>query len=207
MNARKTVMSRKEIHREMMREDILSAAERVIARRNSMDASVQEIADEAEVAKGTIYLYFKDKTDLYLSLILRAQRELLSRFSAVTETDLSPSAQLKELLRAGIEFFESKRDFHAVLFLMMLHSRSDDEPISALFRECTRRREAVVAGVFQRGVEMGEFRDIDPAFATQMLAAMYYHLILADIYQEDIQSLEERISQIADLLLNGVKKV
>jgi AcrR family transcriptional regulator len=64
----KPTAKRKEREREARREAILKAAERVFLRKGYYEATLDEIAAEAEMAKGTIYNYYKDKQDLFISL-------------------------------------------------------------------------------------------------------------------------------------------
>src|SRR5205085_7214819 len=64
------------------RERILSAAERIFARHGFFSAKVSDVAKEAGIADGTIYLYFKSKDDLLISLFERRMRQLNSALRA-----------------------------------------------------------------------------------------------------------------------------
>jgi AcrR family transcriptional regulator len=64
----KPTAKRKEREREARRDTILAAASRVFLRKGYYEATLDEIASEAEMAKGTIYNYYKDKQDLFISL-------------------------------------------------------------------------------------------------------------------------------------------
>src|SRR5215471_3787056 len=75
------------------RERILAAAERVFARRGFFAARVSEIAKDAGVADGTIYLYFKSKDDLLISLFELRMRQVNEVLRAAI-ADLPPAAQL-----------------------------------------------------------------------------------------------------------------
>ena len=64
-------LTRKERDRQLREQDILRAAEHVFATQGYHQATLQDIAKEAQYATGTIYLYFKDKEVLYLALLER----------------------------------------------------------------------------------------------------------------------------------------
>jgi AcrR family transcriptional regulator len=71
----KPTSKRKEREREARREAILDAAANVFARKSFYEATLDEIAAEAELAKGTLYNYFRDKEDLFQSLIYRGTQQ------------------------------------------------------------------------------------------------------------------------------------
>lgn len=74
---------RKKREKERRREQIIDAAERVIFSKSLEQATMDEIAEEAELSKGTLYLYFKNKTELYLAITQRGSDLLNSRFAKV----------------------------------------------------------------------------------------------------------------------------
>jgi TetR/AcrR family fatty acid metabolism transcriptional regulator len=84
------------------RERILSAAERIFARHGFFAAKVSDVAKEAGVADGTIYLYFKSKDDLLISLFERRMLELTEALQAAT-AGKPPREQLHAFIRTYLE--------------------------------------------------------------------------------------------------------
>jgi AcrR family transcriptional regulator len=84
---------------------------RVIARRGMAAATMQEIAEEAKVAKGTIYLYFRDRDELVEKTFERAITELHRRVDVALEGDGSFEQRLRAVLAAELEFFREHREF------------------------------------------------------------------------------------------------
>lgn len=74
---------RKAREKERRRNQIIDAAERIIFSKGLEQATMDEIAEEAELSKGTLYLYFKNKTELYLAITERGSDLLNSRFAKV----------------------------------------------------------------------------------------------------------------------------
>jgi TetR/AcrR family fatty acid metabolism transcriptional regulator len=84
------------------RERILSAAERIFARHGFFAAKVSDVAKEAGVADGTIYLYFKSKDDLLIALFERRMVELTAALQAAI-AGKSPREQLRAFIRMYLQ--------------------------------------------------------------------------------------------------------
>src|SRR5215212_7260931 len=99
------------------RERILSAAERVFARRGFFAARVSEIAKDAGVADGTIYLYFRSKDDLLISLFEHRMKQVnaLLRASVASASADSPLDQLRAFIRAYLRLVHDEPQAAEVL--------------------------------------------------------------------------------------------
>src|SRR5215468_2114087 len=85
------------------RERILAAAERVFAKRGFFAARVSEIAKDAGVADGTIYLYFKNKDDLLISLFEARMHQVNDELRAQVAKEKTPLAQLRAFIRRYLQ--------------------------------------------------------------------------------------------------------
>ena len=95
------IQERKEREKERRRQQIMVAAKRVFSDRGFNKATMEDIAQEAELSPGTLYLYFKNKEELYASLSLRILQYLLIRVEHVNEEkDAGPEEKLKSLVDA-----------------------------------------------------------------------------------------------------------
>lgn len=109
------IQERKEREKEQRREEIISAAQKVFFEKGLQTATVDDIADAAEVSKGTIYLYYKSKEDLYLAVVLRGMDILLGMFEQITASNQPAIKKIALFGDAYLEFFKSHRNY----FLMM----------------------------------------------------------------------------------------
>ncbi len=109
-------IKRKEREREARREAILEAASRVFSRKSYYEATIDEIAAEAELAKGTLYNYYRDKQDIFLSLLERG----LDQFQQILDQAIASGGTLSEVLTKC--FQDSLRIFrdHQYMFRMMV---------------------------------------------------------------------------------------
>jgi TetR/AcrR family fatty acid metabolism transcriptional regulator len=98
-------------------QDILSAAERVFAIHGFDAATIEQIAQEAEYATGTIYLYFKDKHALYAALIASKLSAMVDQVEKAAQEAASadPANGLRNAIRSQFEFHDHNREFFEVL--------------------------------------------------------------------------------------------
>jgi TetR/AcrR family fatty acid metabolism transcriptional regulator len=125
------------------RDRILSAAERIFARHGFFAAKVSDVAKEAGVADGTIYLYFKSKDDLLISLFERRMAQLNTALKDAI-ADKSPREQLRAFVRT---------------YLQLVH----DEPAAA---------EVLTIELRQSAKFMKEYDNVELADFLRMLAAI-----------------------------------
>lgn len=76
---------------------------------------MEDIAARAGVAKGTLYLYFKDKDDLFLALILRRMNDLFEQIQSLAATESEPADKLRIVVRKCIDYFSSQPHIFAVI--------------------------------------------------------------------------------------------
>ncbi|MBN1870997.1 MAG: TetR/AcrR family transcriptional regulator [Candidatus Omnitrophica bacterium] len=109
-------MDRKERDKQLRRTDILKAAERVFATKGYHKTTISDIAEEAQYAVGTLYIYFKDKPTLYLTLIEKKSKDLI----ATVKEKVNQISDIKEKIRVLVEtqlsYFKENEDFFRIYF-------------------------------------------------------------------------------------------
>src|SRR5215467_2574281 len=103
------------------RERILAAAERVFAKNGFFAARVSEIAKDAGVADGTIYLYFKSKDDLLISLFESRMKQVIEMLERVTDGK-PPVEALHAFIRAYLELIHDEPEAAEVLTIELRQS-------------------------------------------------------------------------------------
>ncbi|MEX0648428.1 MAG: TetR/AcrR family transcriptional regulator [Balneolaceae bacterium] len=107
-------MSRKERERAARKELIIDAAEQVISEQGFENATMDEIAERAEVGKGTLYLYFKNKAAIYLAICERGSRSLNQQMSKVLALDITGLEMVEKIGGTYLNFIRSSPlYFHA----------------------------------------------------------------------------------------------
>lgn len=97
-------------------QQILNAAEKVFGQNGYAKATVEAIADEAGVGKGTVYLYFKNKEDVFLSVIENRVAKHLNFIDSQLQRMSTPRELLTTILVSTVEFFLAHRGFMNVLW-------------------------------------------------------------------------------------------
>jgi TetR/AcrR family fatty acid metabolism transcriptional regulator len=164
------------------RERILDAAERVFAQHGFFAARVSEIAKEAGVADGTIYLYFKSKDDLLISLF----ESRMERFNEMLGRAIQPAARpidrLLALIRTYLTLVREQPRVAEVLTIELRQSaKFMKEASNPKFGDLLR----MLAGIVAEGQAAGELGDSIPApIAARMIFGILDELALAWLLQK-----------------------
>jgi len=120
------VQERHQRERRWRGQAILTAAARVFAKHGLEGATIEMVAREAEVAVGTVYLYFASRDDLYLKLIAHRAELLRARYLEIFARGLEPLEELKTIASAYLDYLRESRELflsqHSVVF-SQLHKR------------------------------------------------------------------------------------
>lgn len=108
---------RREQERVRRKQEILLAARGVFAQNGFRRATVEQVAQRAEVAKGTIYLYFENKEAILAELTICALRDLVERLTAANNGHslLNPEARLQAMAQAYLTFAQDAPDYYRLL--------------------------------------------------------------------------------------------
>ena len=159
------IEERKEREKEHRKEEILDAAQKVFFDKGLPSATMDEIAEAAELSKGTLYLYYKSKEDLYLGVMMRGMQVLFSEYEVLAASLDSPLRKIIKLSELYTAFFASNRKFFRMFhFLQMpqFHKQVSEEMQQYCGTE-TRRLWDLVIGIMKKGMEAGILRsDLDP---------------------------------------------
>jgi AcrR family transcriptional regulator len=191
--------------RENMEDRILDGWNRLLARYGYRKLTMDDLASEVGIGKGTIYLYFRSKEDLVYSHIDRVVRQLIERLKRVLRSTLSPADKLREMIVLRVMFrFDAVQDFPESLSEMFRDYRAGVlERREHYFKEEAK----VFAAALRQGHRGGVFRNTDGVTtASAILAAtnslLPFHLSARELGKR--QDIERTATLITDLLLDGL---
>lgn len=166
------IKERKEREKGARREEIINAAEKIFFEKGLAQATMDEIAEAAELSKGTLYLYYKSKEDLYLAVAMKGNEILYQMFSEVLASGEPPIQMIANLGEAYYEYFKNNRNYFRMFYFFensQVQSQVSPEMMD-LCQEGDRRVWDLVISILQRGIDAGVLRkDIDPYEAGVML--------------------------------------
>jgi TetR/AcrR family fatty acid metabolism transcriptional regulator len=193
------------IHSVDKRDRILDAATKVFAKRGFFGAQVADIAKRAGVASGTVYLYFKSKDDLLLSLFERTMHEAITEGrAAITDAQAAdPVERLRHIAR--LHLARLGRDRHlAVVFQVEL--RQSTKFMARLSTSSLREYLGILRDVVVDGQQRGLFRaDINPTLAAKVVFGALDEMATNWILSERDYRLEDDADSVIDLLLGGMQ--
>lgn len=152
--------------REDTRQRLFEAAVELIAEQGFSATTVDDIAERAGVAKGTVYYNFPSKTALFEDLLRHGVGLLTADFRAAV-AGKPPGAAVSALVRAQLEYIRRYRSFAQLLLSEMWRTNREWQQTLKLLRE---EAIGVIADVLQSGVDSGEFAaDLDVRLSSSAL--------------------------------------
>ncbi|HEX5031773.1 MAG TPA: TetR/AcrR family transcriptional regulator [Candidatus Eisenbacteria bacterium] len=191
--------------RQVLRDAILDATNDLLGRYGYNKMTVEDIADEVGIGKGTIYLHFPSKEEVVLSTIDRMVDRLLVKLAEIAEGPGSVSSRLESMLIARILYRFDHRHHD---------SKSMDELLSALRSPYLARREryfaaeaAVLAEVLEEGRAHHELSVDDVAVTAQTLVLATNALLPSNLSARELgkrKHVAEQATALARLLVRGL---
>jgi len=150
---------------------ILDAALAVFAERGLAAARLEDIAKLAGVSKGTIYLYFANKEELFRGVVRSTVIEFIERGEAAFEQDRDPMRALDLWMEGHWNWIRSST-FPAMHRLVNSELREFPDLAAFYATEVVGRAQRLVCEILERGMETGVFRRMDASVASRMLSAL-----------------------------------
>ncbi|MBD1372031.1 TetR/AcrR family transcriptional regulator [Hazenella sp. IB182357] len=175
---------------------IFQAAVQIFSDRGFDQAKMDEIAQAAGVAKGTIYYHFDSKEDLFVGLMNEGLSQLTQYVERNLEGAFTASDQLYAIIEAHVQFFVE----NGKLAKLLLNEAFDTQERQLQFRAKVRNYISVIDQVIQTGVRNGEFEVKHSQELAVALFGAASVMVLHKIYAHDIDKQEELQAQTPAIL-------
>jgi TetR/AcrR family transcriptional regulator, fatty acid metabolism regulator protein len=181
---------------------IIDAAVRIFARKGYYHSRVSDIAREAGMAAGTIYLYFKTKDDILVTLFRDKMAQFVSSARKAVAAEPDAVAKLRRLVRLHFEMLEGNPELAEVLQVELRQGQkffrgASAQEISAYF--------ALIAAVIEEGVAQGQLRPSLPVkIATKALFGAMDQMATSWVLGKRAYRLIDTADSVADIFLRGV---
>lgn len=185
-----------------MREKILKIAIKLFAQKGFFKTTVDDIAHSARVAKGTIYLYFRDKSDIYIGIIESQLNSALADLTAIDKEKMNSTQKLRKIAE---NWLSHSVEFHQ-LFPMI--SMENINQALKIMKEIKPRVFPIiaqiissVARIIEEGIRNGEFHNINP----QVAAISFLNIVRTPFLVNLFSSEKVKCgSEILDLFFDGL---
>jgi TetR/AcrR family fatty acid metabolism transcriptional regulator len=184
------------------RESILRAATRVFARNGYFNSKVADIARAADVADGTVYLYFKSKEEILHSIFDQNMADAIASGRKLIKTLSDPREKLRRIARLHLERLGADRDLAVVFQVELRGSTKFMEEFSAAgFAEYL----DLLSRIFEEGQRSHVFRkDLNAKVVSKILFGALDEMATNWIISHRSYKLEPMADVVMDVFLNGV---
>lgn len=191
-----------------IREAILDATDQFLARFGYKKMTIDDLAQEVGIGKGSIYLHFKSKEEIALSHIDRIIERLMEKLNAIAESDEKPEESLRQMLAVRVLFrFDSVQHYTQSLNDLLAALRPK---LLARREEYFRRESEIFASVIEKGQEQGDFAKGDAIKLAEVFLLSTNTLLPYSLSAKELgerEEIEEKTLRIADVLLKGIRKI
>ena len=155
--------------KENRRNTILRAARRLFFDRGFKSVTVDNIAAKSEVSKGSIYLCFESKEEIYAQILISDNIALYERIKNFSATEASASQLLLEFALIYVDYFLNDNELFIILMTFMLQTGQmnlTEKQNTELIRS-TNENIKIISEIIKKGIEAGEFAPIDNIWQMQ----------------------------------------
>jgi len=181
---------------------IIEAAVRVFARKGYYNSRVSDIAREAGIAAGTIYLYFKTKDDILVTLFRDKMAEFVGSLRKAIADESDAIAKVRRLVALHFRMLEDNPELAEVVQVELRQGQkffrgASSQEIGAYF--------ALIGSVLEEGVAQGRFRqDLPVKIATKMLFGAMDQMATSWVLGKRSYQLTDTAPAVAEIFLQGV---
>jgi AcrR family transcriptional regulator len=187
MNKRSGIESKKKI---------IDAAMAVFSTKGYAKANIREIAKAAGISVGGVYLYFRNKEELYKSLINKWMQDIGSRLEVTAGSAGSATEALSNFLKLYLENALKHKEF------ILLHIREHGFAFGVHEkRQFFRKQRALIENIIQRGIQSGEFRKCNADHMAKMIMGSLRGIILSMALDDDVHITPKMLNEF---VFNGL---
>ena len=201
-------MSLREKKKQETRDRIFEIAGRLFMEKGFENTTVDEITQEAGIAKGTFFNYFPTKESLLLHFRERREELVLNILESQMIINAPAKEKIKNFLVLLAENYEKDRALLRLLFFehKRLIMASGQQPPEKQHRHDNQQRFiGILCGLLKEGMEKGEIRErIDLQVASETLHAIYFHSLMMWMHSADDYSFSRNLSAKIDLVFEGI---
>ena len=207
------IQERKQRERERRRQQIIVAAKRVFSERGFSKTTMEDIAREAELSPGTLYLYFKNKDELYASLSLRILQYMNIRLEDVKkETDSEPAQKIASIKEALYDVYQ----FDPMILINMFHLQSSEtlknisSPLLDNISELSQNSLQILADIFKDNSERNTVLTRQPTAAADIVWSLFTGVVLWEeskrMMDDDKDYLKDTLDMAFEIFARGISK-
>lgn len=186
------------------REKIIKHALKIFAQKGFFRTTVDDIAQATGVAKGTVYLYFKDKQDLYIATIDEHFNRALEELSAIEAETTTPSEKMEEIAINLIDYIKTLKTSYMLFTFENINLKGKTlKQMHTVIEPKIQAMIEIISKIIRSGIHSNEFRKVDPKVAAFYFISTIRAIFLSDFYMSDVSF---KTDTVLKLFFEGLKK-
>jgi AcrR family transcriptional regulator len=204
---------RRKREKDQRRSAILNAARKLFFEKGFRYVTVENIARKAELSKGSIYLYFSSKEEIYTQILLNDIDKFNKKSSLIFQNGKSAAELVMDFAFIYVDFFLNDRELFRIMMTFMLHTEDMNlaETVNQHIIEVTNNTVKIIETILQQGIEKGEFpSDINLRLSRNAMWGLLNGIISLHLFTGKEAHKEERIRSAVkasfDIFINGLRR-
>jgi AcrR family transcriptional regulator len=196
--------TKKEVVAAFRTREILAAARRLMEQKGADALTMDEIAQAAGVAKGTLYLYFQSKDELVQALLSQVGETIVQDLEAILAKPAPPPEKLRQVATLLLNCVDQESVLFPVYLRELVRSKSGREPPLSSLQELEERIVALITRIFAEGIARNQFIPADPRLLTFLLKGLGRAVGYYQMTRDQKDTIQEALPVVLTLLFSGV---
>jgi AcrR family transcriptional regulator len=198
------IKTKKDVVTEFRTVGILEAARKVFAMKGFNDTTVDDIADAAGVAKGTLYLYYRSKRDVYFAALKFGVQQMYAALDEELKAQPTTEGKLRALIAVKLAYFDENRDFFKIYYSevgnICLHPGAIDSEFRAMYLE----QGKVVESILKEGARKKVLRHVRAEQAAFAISDIIRGVVTQRVLGWSKSKISQDVDFIFDLIWKGI---
>ncbi len=198
-------LTRKERERNRRRQEILEAAAKIFADKGFEKTTLNEIAAAAEFGKGTLYLYFSNKEDIFVSIFEEGKRVLHKRMQENLQGISDAGKKIERFIELAFQFMREHESKFRLFMSEMSHSSRFEDKFGGRLKKLINEDLQEIARLLETGMQQNKFKNLPPMQTALALKALIHSQVCAHCLDQDID-FQQAEDIVKTFFLHGLLK-
>ncbi len=201
---KQTPATKKEVVAAFRTNEILAAARRLMERKGVDALTMDEIAQAAGVAKGTLYLYFESKDELIQALLSQVGEAIARDLEAILAKPAPPEEKLRQVVVLLLNYVDRESALFPVYLRELVRSKSGRGSTLTTLQNLEERIVSLITQVFAGGIGENQFIAADPRLLTFLLKGLVRAVGYYQMTQNDKDVIQDALPVVLTLMFSGI---
>jgi AcrR family transcriptional regulator len=199
-----SLTTKKEVVAAFRTGEILAAARRLMDQEGVDALTMDEIAQAAGVAKGTLYLYFQSKDELIQALLSQVGEAMRLDLEAIAASSVPPPEKLRQVAMLLLNYVDRESALFPVYLRELVRSKSGRGATLTALKEIEERIVTLITQIFAEGIAKNQFIPADPRLLTFLLKGLSRAVGYYQMTRDEKDIIQDALPVVLTLLFSGI---